>query len=272
MRATVLAVRERLDASRGSLPEKADRPTLLTSDPGERPIAVLALTSRATGKVGEGGVDLRTLARTAADGVVRASAQQQIISVVRQLEPLFTGTNATCLGSHPMAGSEKKGLAHAEAGLFEGAAVVLTPEEGDLPHLPRLEHFWKTLGGIVTRLAPDRHDDLVAGISHLPHLVAAALARSVLSWEPGAVTLSGGGFRDTTRVAGGPEEMWADILSDNREAVSRRLAAYLDELQTWKDALDALDRDRLRDLLCEARRLRGTVPARTPSPSPDPAT
>jgi prephenate dehydrogenase len=66
--------------------------------------------------------------------------------------------------------------------------------------------------------------------------------------------------------------MWADILSDNREAVSRRLAAYLDELQSWKDALDALDRDRLRDLLCEARRLRGTLPARTPSPSPDPAT
>jgi prephenate dehydrogenase len=192
--------------------------------------------------------------------------------VVREVGPLVRERGGIFIGSHPMAGSEKKGLAHAEAGLFEGAAVVLTPEEGDLPHLPRLEHFWKTLGGVVTCLAPDRHDDLVAGISHLPHLVAAALARSVLSWEPGAVSLSGGGFRDTTRVAGGPEEMWADILSDNREAVSRRLAAYLDELRTWKDALDALDRDRLRDLLCEARRLRGTVPARTSSPSPDPAT
>lgn len=79
MRATVLAVRERLDASRGTLPEKADRPTLLTSDPGERPIAVLALTSRATGKAGEGGVDLRTLARTAAD--VHARRLEQIEGV-----------------------------------------------------------------------------------------------------------------------------------------------------------------------------------------------
>jgi HAE1 family hydrophobic/amphiphilic exporter-1 len=79
MRATVLAVRERLDASRSTLPEKADRPTLLTSDPGERPIAVLALTSRATGKVGEGGVDLRTLARTAAD--VHARRLEQIEGV-----------------------------------------------------------------------------------------------------------------------------------------------------------------------------------------------
>ncbi|GAB1341777.1 efflux RND transporter permease subunit [Gemmatimonas sp.] len=79
MRATVLAVRERLDASRSALPEKTDRPTLLTSDPGERPIAVLALTSRATGKAGEGGGDLRTLARTAAD--VHARRLEQIEGV-----------------------------------------------------------------------------------------------------------------------------------------------------------------------------------------------
>ncbi|MCA2991776.1 efflux RND transporter permease subunit, partial [Gemmatimonas sp.] len=79
MRATVLAVRERLDASRSALPEKTDRPTLLTSDPGERPIAVLALTSRPAGKTGEGGVDLRTLARTAAD--VHARRLEQIEGV-----------------------------------------------------------------------------------------------------------------------------------------------------------------------------------------------
>jgi HAE1 family hydrophobic/amphiphilic exporter-1 len=79
MRATVLAVRERLDASRSALPEKADRPTLLTSDPGERPIAVLALTSRPAGNAGEGGVDLRTLARTAAD--VHARRLEQIEGV-----------------------------------------------------------------------------------------------------------------------------------------------------------------------------------------------
>lgn len=79
MRATVLAVRERLDASRSALPEKTDRPTLLTSDPGERPIAVLALTSRPAGKAGEGGVDLRTLARTAAD--VHARRLEQVEGV-----------------------------------------------------------------------------------------------------------------------------------------------------------------------------------------------
>ena len=180
--------------------------------------------------------------------------------VVREIGPLVRERGGVFIGSHPMAGSEKKGLAYADAELFQNAAVVLTPEEDGSTLLPRLETFWTKLGGVVTTLSPERHDELVAGISHLPHLVAAALARSVLAWEPGAVSLSGGGFRDTTRVAGGPEEMWADILSDNREAISLRLAAYLAELQTWKDALDTLDRDRLRDLLSEARRLRSTLP------------
>lgn len=180
--------------------------------------------------------------------------------VVREIGPLVRERGGVFIGSHPMAGSEKKGLAYADADLFQSAAVVLTPEADGATLLPRLETFWTKLGGVVTTLSPERHDELVAGISHLPHLVAAALARSVLAWEPGAVSLSGGGFRDTTRVAGGPEEMWADILSDNREAISLRLAAYLDELQTWKDALDTLDRDRLRDLLSEARRLRSTLP------------
>jgi prephenate dehydrogenase len=179
--------------------------------------------------------------------------------VVREIGPLVRERGGVFIGSHPMAGSEKKGLAHADGGLFQGAAVVLTPEEDGSALLPRLETLWTLLGGVVTSLSPERHDELVAGISHLPHLVAAALARSVLAWEPGAVKLSGGGFRDTTRVAGGPEEMWADILNDNREAVSRRLSAYLAELQGWKEALDALDRDRLRDLLCEARHLRATL-------------
>ena len=187
--------------------------------------------------------------------------------VVREIGPLVRQRGGVFIGSHPMAGSEKKGLAHADAALFRGAAVVLTPGDGDSVLLSRLEAFWTRLGGVVSHLSPERHDELVAGISHLPHLVAAALARSVLAWEPGAVSLSGGGFRDTTRVAGGPEEMWADILADNREAVSIRLAAYLSELQIWKDALDTLDRDRLRDLLSEARRLRGTLPGPAKAPN-----
>jgi prephenate dehydrogenase len=182
--------------------------------------------------------------------------------VVEEIAPLVAARGGVFIGSHPMAGSEKKGLSFADAFLFEKAAVILTPTDGTAPgdfDLGRLRDFWETLGGIVTRLTPERHDELVGAISHLPHLVASALARSVLSRVPEAAPLSGGGFRDTTRVAGGPEGMWAGILSDNHLAVSGQLGEFIRELEMWKEALDTLDRDRLLSFLSEARALRGTL-------------
>lgn len=182
--------------------------------------------------------------------------------VVREIGPLVSERGGIFIGSHPMAGSEKKGLAFADASLFEKAAVILTPGDGigwDDPSLGQLTCFWEDLGGIVTLLDPARHDELVGAISHLPHLVAAALARSVLSRVPEAAPLSGGGFRDTTRVAGGPEGMWAGILADNHLAVSEQLGELIRELEMWKEALDTLDRDRLLSFLSEARSLRGSL-------------
>lgn len=182
--------------------------------------------------------------------------------VVREIGPLVAERGGVFIGSHPMAGSEKKGLAFADASLFEKAAVILTPGDGigwDDPSLGQLTCFWEDLGGIVTLLDPARHDELVGAISHLPHLVAAALARSVLGRVPEAAPLSGGGFRDTTRVAGGPEGMWAGILADNHLAVSEQLGELIRELEMWKEALDTLDRDRLLSFLSEARSLRGSL-------------
>jgi len=182
--------------------------------------------------------------------------------VVEEIAPLVAARGGVFIGSHPMAGSEKKGLSFADASLFEKAAVILTPTDGTAAgdaDLRRLRDFWETLGGIVTLLTPERHDELVGAISHLPHLVASALARSVLSRVPEAAPLSGGGFRDTTRVAGGPEGMWAGILSDNHLAVSGQLGELIRELEMWKEALDTLDKDRLLSFLSEARTLRGTL-------------
>ncbi len=182
--------------------------------------------------------------------------------VVEEIAPLVAARGGVFIGSHPMAGSEKKGLSFADASLFEKAAVILTPTDGSAvgdTDLRRLRDFWETLGGIVTQLTPERHDELVGAISHLPHLVASALARSVLSRVPEAAPLSGGGFRDTTRVAGGPEGMWAGILSDNHLAVSGQLGELIRELEMWKEALDTLDKDRLLSFLSEARTLRGTL-------------
>ena len=118
-------------------------------------------------------------------------------SVDRDLAPLLDD-RALWIGSHPMAGSEQAGFAAARADLFEGAAVIVTPT----PHTQkgaeqRAEAFWKALGARVVSLSPEIHDRYVAQISHVPHLLAAAL---VCHASKEARELAGGGFRDTTRV------------------------------------------------------------------------
>lgn len=184
-------------------------------------------------------------------------------SVVRDLAPLVADRGGIFLGSHPMAGSEKKGIEYADATLFQKAAVILTPRNSadeERPELARLRDFWQGLGAVVSVMSPDRHDTLVGGISHLPHLVAAALVRSVLGSHPDSAVLAGGGFRDCTRIAGGPEDMWAEILLENAQAVSAQLSQLLDQLAQWQSVLTALDREQLLVFLSEARRLREALP------------
>tara|TARA_R110000850_G_scaffold17996_25_gene54657 strand:- start:368 stop:1108 length:741 start_codon:yes stop_codon:yes gene_type:complete len=184
-------------------------------------------------------------------GSVKATVEHEVGDLVRSQGGRF-------IGSHPMAGSEKVGLEHSDGELFVGASVILTPtgEDSGSEHLKRLELFWSAFGARVSLLSPQEHDQIVASISHLPHLVAAALVRVVLGQSEASGKYCGGGFRDTTRVSAGPDEMWSGILSDNHEAVSDRLGALITELESWKDALDTLDRDQLRVFLSEARKLR----------------
>ena len=121
------------------------------------------------------------------------------------------------LGSHPLAGSEKAGVTHARADLFDGRVVVIAPtrntraEDFDL-----LEEFWEALGSVVIRMSAEEHDRALAITSHLPHLAAAALATTVPEQY---YRLSGTGILDTTRLAGGEPELWKQILLQNRDNV-----------------------------------------------------
>jgi prephenate dehydrogenase len=155
-------------------------------------------------------------------------------SVDRNIAPLLDD-RALWIGSHPMAGSEQAGFAAARADLFDGAAVAITPTKhthGEAER--RAEQFWQALGGRVIKLAPEAHDDLVAQISHLPHLLAAALAGCV---SDEALELAGGGFRDTTRVASGSPDLWAEILSANAKAINEHLVRLSLQLQDFNNAL-----------------------------------
>jgi prephenate dehydrogenase len=144
--------------------------------------------------------------------------------VEKSLAFLLKG-KARWIGSHPMAGSEQAGLSAAKKNLFRDATVVLTPTKATASSTLRdAKHFWKNLGGRVVVLSPEKHDQLAAQISHLPHLAAALLTLSV---SKESLSLVGSGFRDTTRIAEGPSAMWREILMMNRKEVLKSLKEFL---------------------------------------------
>lgn len=156
--------------------------------------------------------------------------------------------------THPMAGSEQSGPLAARADLFEGAVCIITPLTNTYPETKRtIRRMWEALGATTVSMSPQAHDRLVARISHVPHLAAAALMGMLDDREAG---LAGGGLRDTTRIASGSPELWIDICRSNREQVRRALDSYVQVLQQMSDALRDGNLGELRDLLEEAKRRR----------------
>ena len=163
--------------------------------------------------------------------------------VVKDLESLVAKSGAHFVGSHPMAGAEKTGVGSARADLFECAMCVVTPtKRTNRAALRNVEKFWQNVGCRLLRLTPEAHDALVSRSSHLPHLVAAALAATVLDPRrpKEQAALCANGFRDTTRVASGSPEMWRDIALANRAQLRVALDEFVRELQ----AVQALLRGR----------------------------
>jgi len=188
------------------------------------------------------------------DGVVVTDVGSVKASVVKDLEAPIAEAGGIFIGSHPMAGSEKTGLEHASADLFEGAACLVTPTaDSDSAALERVEKFWQWLGGRTTRLSPEAHDRTVAGISHVPHLVAALLVETALGQNSEAGAFAGGGFRDSTRIAAGAPDMWAEILLENRDAVREALADFHRLTGESLAFLDDWKKEDLRRLLADAK-------------------
>jgi prephenate dehydrogenase len=154
--------------------------------------------------------------------------------VVRKLEPLIAKAGAHFIGSHPMSGAEKTGVTAARVDLFANAVCVVTPtKKSNATAVRKVERFWKTLGARVLKMPAERHDVFVSRTSHLPHLVAAALAGYVLNPKHSKLqsALCASGFRDTTRVASGSPEMWRDIALANRKNLRVALDEFVRELQ-----------------------------------------
>jgi cyclohexadieny/prephenate dehydrogenase len=161
------------------------------------------------------------------------------------------------VGSHPLAGSEKRGPEHANARLFERRLAVVTPTpRTDAAALQRTRALWEGLGSRVHMMSPEDHDRALALTSHLPHLTAAALAGIL---PPELYELTATGFRDTTRVAAGDPGLWTAIFAQNRAAVLDGLRLLAARLGEFRQALEAGDDAALDRLLTQAKKVRDAL-------------
>lgn len=165
-----------------------------------------------------------------------------------------------------MAGTEEEGIEAAKPGLFEGAWWILTPTERADPESYRLLHgILGRLGAQVMALDPARHDELMALISHLPHLTATALMNLAAERgreHAGLLALAAGGFRDVTRVAASSPEIWLDICRENHEAIARVLEMFAGRLLEVRDLVVEGKAEDLRGLFLSARESRRSLPGK----------
>jgi prephenate dehydrogenase len=181
-----------------------------------------------------------------------ASSKQNVIEQARSM--LGDRDDLYYLSTHPMAGSEKTGPTAAREGLFEDCVCIFTPSPTTPEeHVQRLQQLWEALGAEVVDMAPDRHDRLVARISHVPHLVAAALIEGA---DREDLWFAGGGLMDTTRVASSDPGLWCDIYDSNRNEVCRALDEHISLMRRMREMVEDGDFEKLGELLDRARRKR----------------
>ena len=179
--------------------------------------------------------------------------------LVDELTPLTASVGAHFVGSHPMAGSAQAGPSAARADLFDGAVCVITPtRDTDAGALHAVNDFWESLGSEPVEMSADEHDQLVARCSHLPHLLASALAKRVLDPSHGELQqqLCATGFRDMSRLASGSPVMWRDIVRSNRDAILTVLDEFSVELKQLRALVSEDSGGAIEKWLDEAKRAR----------------
>ncbi len=222
-----------------------------------------------------------------ADLIVLATPVGVYENVLRQLRPFIsTGTVVSDLGSvkghlvyrceelledvapfvggHPIAGTEKSGVENVVENLFEGAKFIITPTENtDKEAMGKIANLWKKLGSEVIVMDPYHHDRVFAAVSHLPHVVAYSIVDAIdkLSAElsTNLFQLTGGGFRDFTRIAMSDPIMWRDICIENRENLLSALKTFRESIEKVERLIENSDGEGLKSFFEKAREKRRSV-------------
>jgi prephenate dehydrogenase len=171
-------------------------------------------------------------------------------SIVEAAEKLFP-PHVMFVGSHPMAGSEKSGMSYATADLFKGASCIMTPTaKTNRMARDKVKQVWTTIGANVKFMEPAAHDEALAYASHLPHMMAFALARAI----PDAFLEHGGaGLRDTTRLAASSPKMWSDICSSNYRQVIKAIDESVKSLAEIRKAVVSREESELTQIFNQAK-------------------
>ena len=183
-------------------------------------------------------------------------------AVVSEITPLARKYGFRYIGGHPMAGKEVAGYGNAASHLFDGASMILTPDDAtDLPLLETLRDFFYELGfAKLTFSTPEEHDRIIAYTSQLAHITSSAYIQSPESQEQ--MGFSAGSFRDMTRVARLDEDMWTVLMMDNADYLSRQVDILVENLQKYQEALHNRDAESLRALLKKGREMKESAGGR----------
>jgi prephenate dehydrogenase len=195
-------------------------------------------------------------------GAVVTDAGSVKAAVVRQMEPLFP-PHIHLVPGHPIAGTEKSGAAAAFATLFRDRNCILTPTARTDPQaLALVTKLWELAGSRVVLMEVERHDRVLAAVSHLPHMVAYALVNAVSSCErfqKNILDFSAGGFRDFTRIASSDPVMWRDIALTNRESLLEMIACFEAFFAELRQDIAAGDGERLQEFFARSKASRDAL-------------
>ena len=172
--------------------------------------------------------------------------------------------------AHPIAGKEVGGIAHADAALYSGRQVILTPLNQTLPDLlQKATDVWAAIGAQVLRMTPENHDAAFAAVSHLPHMLAFAYFNSVAKQPAGKdyLSLAGPGFRDFTRIAASDVTVWRDILMSNREELIKQAQRFRHTLDAMEHVIRSGNVEALEDLIRSASEARAGWHMGNPKPT-----
>jgi prephenate dehydrogenase len=166
------------------------------------------------------------------------STKRDVVDAGRRVLRDNIGAFVPC---HPITGKEVSGVEHADADLYAGKQVIITPiERTQVGHLNRATQVWEAIGSKVIQMSPEAHDAAFAAVSHLPHLIAFALMNGIMSQPRGKefLSLAGPGFRDFSRIAASDPKMWRDIMLANRHELLEQSRLFRETLQAMEKLIE----------------------------------